>query len=210
MQNINRQISRIARLLLTAAVVFSALPAAQAQGSAEQGKELGYTCLGCHGIDGMRNAYPSFRVPKLGGQKPEYLETALRAYRDGTRPHPTMRAQAGSLSDDDIDNLVAWLSDNAATDGEPADDVATAEMVAGNDAATICVTCHGVDGAAVQPRPPTLAGQHKSYLEYSMQQYKDGSRGGNVMTAFASTLSDEDIAVLADFYSRQDGLETLQ
>lgn len=186
-----------------AAAMAIAAPAA-AEGDAEAGRELGYTCLGCHGIEGYRNAYPSFRVPRLGGQKAEYLETSLVAYRAGTRPHPTMRAQAASLTDDDIDNLVAWI----ATFGE-AQDTATAEQVAGVEAAQICVTCHGADGAAVMPVPPVLAGQHEDYLVYALQQYRDGARGNNVMTAFATTLSDADMKLIAAFYASQDGVVTL-
>ena len=41
---------------------------AAAEGDAAAGAAIGYSCLGCHGIEGYRNAYPSFRVPKLGGQ----------------------------------------------------------------------------------------------------------------------------------------------
>jgi cytochrome c553 len=177
---------------------------AAAQGDAETGRELGYTCLGCHGIEGQRNAYPSFRVPRLGGQKREYLETALHAYRAGTRPHPTMQAQAGSLSDENIDDLIAWLT----SFGE-AEDTATAEQVAGVEAAQICVTCHGADGAQVMPPPPVLAGQHEDYLVHALNQYKDGTRSGNVMTAFAATLTDADMKLIAGFYASQDGVKTL-
>ena len=115
-----------------------------------------------------------------------------------------MQAQAGSLTDDDLDNIVAWL----ATFGE-AKDTATAEQVAGVVAAQICVTCHGADGAAVMPAPPVLAGQHEDYLVYALQQYRDGLRGGNVMTAFATTLSDTDMKLIAAFYASQDGVSTL-
>ena len=189
-----------------ATVVLTVLAAtATAQGDAEAGRELGYTCMGCHGIEGQRNAYTSFRVPRLGGQNSEYLETALNAYRAGTRPHPTMQAQAGSLTEDDVLDLVAWL----ATFGE-AEDTATAEQVAAVESAQICVTCHGAEGAAVLPPPPILAGQHEDYLVYSLKQYKDGSRGGNVMTAFATTLSDADIELISGFYASQDGVSTLE
>lgn len=175
---------------------------AAAQGDAEQGALLGYTCLGCHGIDGYRNAYPSFRVPRLGGQRAEYLEDALRAYRDGLRPHPTMQAHAGGLSDGDIDNLVAWIeSFGAVTDD------ATAEIVP--EAVTACVTCHGAGGADVLPAPPTLAGQHADYLAYALRQYQDNARGNNVMNAFAMTLTDEDLAAAAEFYGSREGLSTL-
>ena len=45
-------------------------PAPAQQGDPHRGKELSYTCLGCHGIDGYRNAYPDYSVPKLEGQHP--------------------------------------------------------------------------------------------------------------------------------------------
>ena len=100
-------IRSFAGIIMMTAIIWS--PAADAQGNAEQGQQLGFTCLGCHGIDGYRNAYPSYRVPRLRWQNREYMETALRAYRDGTRPHPTMHAQASSLTNADIDDLLSWL-----------------------------------------------------------------------------------------------------
>lgn len=187
---------------MMAAIIWS--PAADAQGNAERGRQLGFTCIGCHGIEGYRNAYPSYRVPRLGGQNREYMETALRAYRDGDRPHPTMQAQANSLTDADIDDLLAWLETTDAVQ-----DQATAEQVARLDAAAVCVTCHGADGEGVAPKPPTLAGQHAEYLEHALRQYKDGTRSGNVMVAFAATLSDAEIKIISDFYAGLDGLKTL-
>ncbi len=175
-----------------------------AEGNLEEGRQLGFTCMGCHGIEGQRNAYPSYRVPKLGGQSRSYIEVALKAYREGSRPHPTMQAQASSLTDTNIEDILTWLDSS-----EPAKDAATAEMVAGSEAAAICVTCHGADGEGVAPKPPTLAGQHADYLQHALRQYKDGTRGGNVMTAFAATLSDADIEAIAEFYASMDGLETL-
>jgi cytochrome c553 len=194
---------RVSSAILAIALAVSIQPVA-AEGDPEQGKQLGFTCLGCHGIEGQRNAYPSYRVPRLGGQKSEYLEAALYAYRAGTRPHPTMQAQSGSMTDGDIDDLIAWLGSTESTN-----DTATAEQVAGVAAAEICVTCHGVQGREVQPAPPTLAGQHADYLVHALNAYKDSSRSGNVMTAFAATLDDAAIEMLAKFYASQDGLKTL-
>lgn len=168
-----------------------------------QGRMLAYTCMGCHGIEGYRNAYPSYRVPRLGGQRAAYLESALRAYRAGNRPHPTMQAQGSSLSDEDIGLLASYLESLGA-----ARDQINAAAVAGVDGAAICVTCHGAAGAAVEPQPPTLSGQQPDYLVHALQQYRDGSRGGTVMSAFAGALSDADMRRLAGFYAAQDGLHT--
>jgi len=76
----------------------------------EEGRLLAYTCQGCHGIAGYKNAYPNYRVPKIGGQSAEYLVEALTGYRYGTRQHPTMQAQSLSLSQQQIENLASYLS----------------------------------------------------------------------------------------------------
>src|SRR6266404_4105148 len=63
-------------------------------------------CGGCHGIDGWRTAYPEvYSVPKIGGQHPAYIVKALQAYKSGERSHPSMRAIAASLSDQDMADL---------------------------------------------------------------------------------------------------------
>lgn len=79
-------------------------------GNPASGRTLVYTCQGCHGITGYKNAYPSFRIPKIGGQSPQYLTQALVEYREGRRKHPTMQAQAQSFSDQDIADIAAFLS----------------------------------------------------------------------------------------------------
>jgi cytochrome c553 len=79
-------------------------------GNPDTGRTLTYTCQGCHGIEGYKNAYPSFKVPKIGGQSAEYLANALTEYRTGNRKHPTMQAQAQSFSDQDIADIAAFLS----------------------------------------------------------------------------------------------------
>jgi len=84
-------------------------PAATA-GDAARGRQLVYTCQGCHGVEGYKNAYPNYHVPKIGGQTESYLIVALTAYGKGERKHPTMQAQAESFSDQDIADIAAYLS----------------------------------------------------------------------------------------------------
>ncbi len=81
-----------------------------AGGNAQNGRMLTYTCQGCHGIDGYKNAYPNFHVPKIGGQSAQYLRNALTEYKNGARKHPTMQAQAQSFSEQDIADIAAFLS----------------------------------------------------------------------------------------------------
>ena len=100
------------RVLLTTAclILTAAAASAHAKGDARMGKQLAYTCTGCHGIAEYKNAYPSYRVPKIGGQNEQYLINALTGYKKGERSHPTMQAQARSFSDQDIADIAAYLS----------------------------------------------------------------------------------------------------
>jgi len=80
------------------------------KGDPAKGHTLTYTCQGCHGITGYKNAYPSYHVPRIGGQSAQYLASALTEYREGKRKHPTMQAQAQSFSPQDIADIAAYLS----------------------------------------------------------------------------------------------------
>ena len=98
-----------ALLLMAAATAFTATPAF-AEGDVEKGKVKSYTCTGCHGIPGYKNVYPTFHVPKIGGQHEEYLVAALMAYKNKTRSHGTMQANASTLSDEDIADVAAYFA----------------------------------------------------------------------------------------------------
>ena len=84
-------------------------------GDAAAGKQKTTMCQGCHGIPDYKTAFPSvYRVPKLGGQNPGYIVKALQEYKSGERGHPTMRAIAAGLNDQDMADLAAYYSAGAA------------------------------------------------------------------------------------------------
>src|SRR4029079_14681393 len=80
------------------------------KGDAQRGHQLSYTCNGCHAIPNYKNVYPTYSVPKLRGQRPEYLVAALKAYKSGERSHGTMHSQASSLNEQDMADVAAYLS----------------------------------------------------------------------------------------------------
>ena len=86
-----------------------------AAGDAAAGEHKNAMCQGCHGIPGYRTAFPSvYNVPKLGGQHASYVVKALQGYKSGERSHPTMRAIAADLSDQDMADLAAYYAAEAA------------------------------------------------------------------------------------------------
>jgi len=81
-----------------------------AAGDIEKGKQKAATCMGCHGVPSYTSVYPTYPVPKLGGQHEEYLIASLKAYKSGERQHRTMQGQATRLSDEDIADVAAYLA----------------------------------------------------------------------------------------------------
>jgi cytochrome c553 len=80
-------------------------------GDAAKGAQKNLQCSGCHGIDGWRTAFPEvYRVPRIGGQHEAYLVKALQQYKSGDRSHPSMRAIANGLSEQDMADLAAYYS----------------------------------------------------------------------------------------------------
>ena len=205
MQSSFRHQRRLAVLVgLALSVSFAAGPVsaqdAAAAGDAKRGSVLADTCMGCHGIPGYRNAYPSFRVPKLGGQHPEYVVIALQGYKSQTRPHKTMHAQAASLSDQDMRDIAAFFASEGA--------IQKASGLTGTPPAkaATCVACHGEGGISIAPNWPSLAGQHKDYLVHALGEYKAGLRKDPIMGSQAVGLTPAEITELATYFSSQSGL----
>lgn len=101
---------RLLPALLLLGLGVTATAAELPAGDADRGRTKAYTCRGCHGIPGYRNAYPHYHVPLIAGQNEAYLAQALLSYREGRRRHPTMRAQGLTLSDQDIADIAAFLA----------------------------------------------------------------------------------------------------
>jgi cytochrome c553 len=173
------------------------------QGDAARGAVLAETCAGCHGVPGSYNAYPAYRVPKLGGQNADYLEIALQGYRRGTRGHATMQGQASSLTDQDIADVAEYFASRA---GEPEvgrNKATELEIEEGRRKATACIQCHGQEGVAAASQWPNLAGQHESYLTEAMSQYKDGRRADLLMNPLIAPLDEATIEELAAYFASQ-------
>lgn len=202
----NRSISFI--LISIAMTAMAAIPAQASSDTAAEAPVLASTCLGCHGIPGYRNAYPSYRVPKLGGQHPEYIVIALHDYKNKGRAHKTMQAQAAGLSEQDMQALAAYLSGRGklATGKAKSD----ARIERGREKAAVCTACHGANGVSTMPNWPVLAGQHESYLKQALTGYKQGSRTDPVMAGQVLNLTEEDIADLAAFFAAQPGVVSIK
>jgi cytochrome c553 len=104
-------------LLASAVMAFAGLAQAdEIKGNAAAANAKVWLCVGCHSIPDYRADYPLvYKVPMLGGQSAAYIASSLAAYKKGERKHPTMRAIAGSLSDQDMANLGEYYAAQTAS-----------------------------------------------------------------------------------------------
>ncbi len=187
--------------LVLPAVCYAVIGVAQAAGDPGEGRNKFYTCTGCHAIPGYTNAYPTYHVPRLGGQNAAYVVAALKAYKAGNRSHDTMHANAFDLTDQDMENIAAYVSTIKTDTTKPP---VTGNSEAGKAKSQVCQACHGVDGNSSDPTYPRLAGQYEDYMIKALQDYKSGARKNAIMNGLAAPLSEQDMADLAAFYASQD------
>ncbi|HEU5338041.1 MAG TPA: c-type cytochrome [Sulfuricaulis sp.] len=164
----------------------------------QAGKVAAAGCSGCHGEGGI-SKIPG--MPSLVGLDPQYLVTAMKAYKTDQRKHDIMKSLLMSKSDVDLENIALFYAlqkpDRAQTppiSGKPK---------SGEAAAAACAGCHGNQGVSGNPATPSLAGQDAQYLVIATKAYKDGSRKDETMTGPASALDDATINDLAAFYADQ-------
>lgn len=179
-------------------------PVAQAQ-DAKAGEKKAAMCIGCHGIPGYQASFPEvYKVPMISGQGDKYIVAALTAYKKGERKHPTMRAIAGSLTDQDMADLAAFYSGHAASAAPEAVAAPPADvqklLEKGN-----CASCHGPNySKPIDPSYPKLAGQHVDYLYAALKAYQVDNnphvgRGNAIMAGMAKPFSHAELKALANY-----------
>lgn len=194
---------------------------AQAQtvtGKVEEGAKKTAMCVGCHGILGYQASFPEVhKVPMIAGQSATYISAALNAYKTGDRKHPTMRAIADTLTEQDIADLAAYYSVLGLKEGDappaaaakaPGDRV---QALIGRDAANACITCHGANfNTPNDGTVPRLAGQHADYLFVALKSYKieknaNLGRSNGVMAGQAKKFTNAELKELAKYISSLPG-----
>jgi cytochrome c553 len=163
-------------------------------GNQAAGKAAAAACAGCHGEGGVS---ANAGTPSLAGQDAQYFADAMRAYRDGSRAEPSMKAPAASVDENTVKNLAAYYANQQPKQPPVKKPLTTAEL------AQRCDRCHGVNGNSTDPRSPALAAQRGDYLEQAMRAYRKGGRKSKAMAAMLDGLSDAEIERLAAHYASQ-------
>ena len=191
------------------AVGFAALSNIQLTAQAanvEAGKDAFETCRGCHSAPGYSNVYPTYYVPKVGGQVAAYTVAALKAYKTSSRPHRTMMANTYDFSDQTIEDIAAYLA--TATDGSTKAIANGGDAKKGEQLTASCMACHNGD-TETGASNPVLAGQHANYMEKAMQEYQSGKRKNALMQSMVQGFSADEIKDIAAYFTSLKGLTTV-
>lgn len=188
------------------------------QGDALAGSKKNALCIGCHGIKGFHTAFPeTHKVPKLSGQSAGYLTAALQAYRSGERKHPSMRAIASTLSEQDVADLAAYYESTGTGVTLPVTAAAGSAPADALVAKAGCTSCHGANfSKPIAPTYPKIAGQHADYVYVALKAYKTTDkpligRTNPIMGGIAAQFSNAELKVLADYVASLPGeLQTIQ
>jgi cytochrome c553 len=190
---------------LPLAIVACAMTITTAGDAAETGNGKAEACLSCHGESGIS---PTENTPSLAAQPDQFLQWQLVYFRSGARKSEIVDPIAEQLSNGDIRDLAACFSafkpqggSSDARDDKPELTEAGKKAIS----AGRCTSCHG-DNLAGSKAVARIAGQREDYLNKALHDYKSGQRvGGSVaaMAEVAYSLSEEDIAALAHYLSRQ-------
>ena len=211
MKNFARSLNSLLTLLGAAGVLFSLSFSASAQ-NAQAGEKKAAMCIGCHGIPDYKASFPEiYRVPMIAGQGAKYIVAALGQYKKGDRKHPTMRAIAASLSDQDMADLAAFYSTEAKSEPVPAEAGAPPAEVADLLKKGNCESCHGKNfSTPIDPTYPKLAGQHADYLYVALKEYQTDKnpqvgRNNAIMMGMARPFTHAEAKQLAAYFASLPG-----
>lgn len=193
-------------LALALATLSSAHVTAQAA-NVEAGKDAFETCRGCHTSPGASNVYPTYYVPKVGGQVAAYTVAALKAYKTSSRPHRTMMANTYDMSEQTMENIAAYLATD--TKGSARAIANGGDAKKGKQLAASCMACHN-DDTKEGASNPRLAGQHANYMERAMQEYQSGKRTNALMQSMVQGLSTDEINDIAAYFTSLKGLAAVK
>lgn len=192
--------------------LLGALGAAQAQ-DADAGRGKAAMCIGCHGIPGYQASFPEVhRVPMISGQNGKYIAAALSAYKKGDRRHPSMRAIAETLTDQDIADLSAHYEQHGrgslkTVSAAPAASAEVSALLAKG----ACASCHGADfNKPIDGSYPKLAGQPADYLyaalkAYGVQGNPHIGRNNAIMSAQVKAFKPAELKAIASYLSTLPG-----
>ena len=181
------------KLKLLACAVALILPMFQFLGTANAAKSD--SCAHCHGTDGnsTASAYPS-----LAGQTRDYLYRQIKAFKEGQRKNSMMSPAVVVLSDQDMQDLADYFSEQTLIRSTAKTDPAIVEQGKKIASEAQCVACHQPNFKGLNEFP-RVSRQKYPYIVKQLKDYRDGARVSDIMGPTVKNLTNEQIEALAQY-----------
>lgn len=160
-------------------------------------------CLTCHGPKGQS---ATATWPKLSAQHAAYTTKQLKNFKDGTRANPVMMGMVATLTEQDMNNISAYLAKQPVSQGvaQNKDTIELGQSIyRGGIAAKgvpACAACHSPTGAGIPAQYPRMGGQWAEYNAAQLLAFREGTRKNSTqMTTIATKLSDQEMKAVADY-----------
>ncbi|MDA0189276.1 MAG: c-type cytochrome [Proteobacteria bacterium] len=198
-------------VLLAASFSATAAEGAKPKIDLAKAKEIAESiCVGCHGADGNSAAAAN---PHLAGQIPQYIYKQLTNFKPAgdkpaVRDNAIMAGMVATLSDEDMQSLAAYFSQQKLKPAAASDEQLIAEgrklwrMGDFDKGVPACSGCHGATGAGLPAQYPALAGQFAEYTEDQLKKFRSGERANDpekMMRTIAAKLSDRQMKAVAEY-----------
>lgn len=159
-------------------------------------------CIACHGAAGNSSIAEN---PKLSGQHGAYIHKQLVSFKSGERKNAIMAPIAKGMTEEDIQNLIAYLAKSKPTPGaaKNKDTVELGKKIYRGGIAEknvpACAACHSANGAGMPAQFPRLAGQHQAYTTAQLMSFRSDTRKNEQMSKIVKRMSDEEIQAVSDY-----------
>lgn len=159
-------------------------------------------CIACHGAAGNSSIAEN---PKLAGQHGAYIHKQLVNFKSGERKNAIMAPIAKGMTEEDIQNLIAYLAKSKPTPGaaKNKDTVELGKKIYRGGIAEknvpACAACHSANGAGMPAQFPRLAGQHQAYTAAQLMSFRSDTRKNEQMSKIVKRMSDEEIQAVSDY-----------
>jgi cytochrome c553 len=183
--------------------LFTLFTSALQAGDAAKGQAKTAVCAACHAADGNSSIAIN---PKLAGQGEKYLIKQLNDFKSKERDNATMFPMASMLSDEDIENVATYYSQQKVQHmAVPEEYIEQGKKlyIAGDSDRDIpaCIACHSADGKGITTAGyPAIGGQQPQYTITTLKAFRSGARNNDekeVMRMVVAKMSDPQIDALA-------------
>ena len=159
-------------------------------------------CIACHAVDGNSQLSAN---PKIASQHSAYLTKQLMNFKSGLRNNAVMAGMVANLSDEDMENLGMYFSEQklklsvAKSNGKGSEGEKIFRAGIKDKGVPACASCHGPSGHGIPDLYPRLNAQHSEYTLSQLNLFRLEGRPSEIMQKISQKLTEKEMQSVSDY-----------